>query len=732
MDDLPLSLERAVDLLGLGPEASMEARQRLFEKKRTLLERRLREAATPGLRTRYRRSLDDLTRAYEMIELASTDRDLHHLVPEVEVPAAARAVVAGHILTPSAFGLTSPGAPGRPKVRPLVMIVPLALIAVLAALGLWWWMGQHAESARLAELARLETLRLTGEREAAERARAQEQLRLQTELELRRRDMERLAEEERLLARKREEENRVGFERLARLRIAETETHLESAVRRQAAIENTLAELSAQERDLAPTGGWRLEWVRLRWSLLDEHRRWLDDFLDSHPARAKLKSAAEQLQAANPEAAATEAQAAADLWSTQAEEQRGRRFRKVGRPLIEAALAASTWPEDALIQVRQDEPDAVAQYVAELRASLAYLDEPGRKAVPSDWRGRMQPLARLAGSSDADFKRWQPRFFGRVTFKSDPPGARLRDESGKELGVSPLELSLVRGGTVKLTANLPGHLPGTVTTQVGLEEVQTVTINLAEIPVPKPGQAFQVPELGLVIQWIQPGSFLLGSPPTEGGRVPDEGPQTKVVFTRGFWLGRHEVTQGQWTALMGRNPSAFKDLGPDAPVETVSWKDAMEFCRRLTEREKNAGRLPPGHVYTLPTEAQWEYACRAGSSQPYAGDLEAMAWFGAGRAAGSTRAVGRKAANAWGLFDMHGNVWEWCRDWYGETYRRPATGEALIDPEGPSSGSYRVNRGGSWRSPSGSCRSAFRHWLAPNDRGNALGFRLALVPAPTN
>lgn len=206
----------------------------------------------------------------------------------------------------------------------------------------------------------------------------------------------------------------------------------------------------------------------------------------------------------------------------------------------------------------------------------------------------------------------------------------------------------------------------------------------------------------------------------------------RVAISQGFWLGRHEVTQGQWTTLMGRNPSAFKELGADAPVEMVSWKDAMEFGRKLTERERAAGRLPAGYVYTLPTEAQWEYACRAGSNLPYAGELESMAWYGAKASGGSTHPVGKKAANAWGLFDMHGNVWEWCRDWYAEAYLPGVDGQPVADPLGPPAGAYRVNRGGSWRSSADTCRSAFRHWLAPNDRGNGLGFRLALVRETPN
>jgi formylglycine-generating enzyme required for sulfatase activity len=174
--------------------------------------------------------------------------------------------------------------------------------------------------------------------------------------------------------------------------------------------------------------------------------------------------------------------------------------------------------------------------------------------------------------------------------------------------------------------------------------------------------------------------------------------------------------------VMGSNPSDFKHGGPDTPVENVSWDEAMEFCRKLTERERAAGALPAGQVYTLPTEAQWEYACRAGTTGAHAGDLEAMAWFGK-NAAGTTHAVGTKQANAWGLHDMHGNVWEWCRDWHAP--RLP--GGTVTDPTGPATGVARVGRGGGWWNPAELCRSAARGGNSPGHRDGILGFRVALT-----
>ena len=231
------------------------------------------------------------------------------------------------------------------------------------------------------------------------------------------------------------------------------------------------------------------------------------------------------------------------------------------------------------------------------------------------------------------------------------------------------------------------------------------------------GEAWVVDGVGLFLVPIAGGTFSMGS--LSGGS--DEQPVTTVTLSP-FWLAKTEVTQAQWEAVMGSNPSHFK--GGQLPVEKVSWDDAMEFCRKLTERERQAGRLPTGTTYTLPTEAQWEYACRAGTTGDYAGEVDAMAWY-AKNSGDATHAVGTKQANAWGLHDMHGNVWEWCLDWYG-----PYLGGRVSDFKGAASGSGRVFRGGSWRLVAARCRSAFRSGVSPGVRFDYLGFRLALSSVP--
>ena len=223
-----------------------------------------------------------------------------------------------------------------------------------------------------------------------------------------------------------------------------------------------------------------------------------------------------------------------------------------------------------------------------------------------------------------------------------------------------------------------------------------------------------ISDLGLRLIWIAPGTFTMGS----AGGGSNERPHTQVTISRGFWLGRTEVTQAQWSAVMGGNPSNFQ--GADRPVEQVSWNEAMEFCRKLTERERAAGRIPDDLAYTLPTEAQWEYACRAGTTGDYAGNLDAMAWYSA-NAGGQTHPVGQKQANAWGLHDMHGNVLEYCLDWY-DNY----PGGAVTAPSGAASSNSHVERGGGWFYDASVCRSTFRGFISPGFRYFTVGFRLCL------
>lgn len=298
---------------------------------------------------------------------------------------------------------------------------------------------------------------------------------------------------------------------------------------------------------------------------------------------------------------------------------------------------------------------------------------------------------------------------------------------------------------------------------------------------PEPGKNFAVAELGIEMIWVPPGEFQMGSPATEKDRSGDEVQHT-VKLTKGYWLGKSEVTQGQWGRLMGSTLKVQKakaeewlgkQLGQDLTGKLplvgegenyamyyVSWEEAKEYCHKLTELERAAGRMPSGYEYAIPTEAQWEYACRAGSTTAYSYgedgkelakhgnyadknavnpiDGQPFSWRdnGADDGYAGVAPVRQYKPNAWGFYDMHGNVWEWCQDSCGwnaakkevetDSYR-----DNITDPV-CSSGSFRVVRGGSWVIPhAGNCRSADRDNSDPVNRNNLdNGFRLALRSVP--
>lgn len=240
--------------------------------------------------------------------------------------------------------------------------------------------------------------------------------------------------------------------------------------------------------------------------------------------------------------------------------------------------------------------------------------------------------------------------------------------------------------------------------------------------------------LQLALVWIPAGSFTMGSPNSEVDRFPrDESPVT-VRLSSGFWTGRNEVTRAQWKTLLDSEPwGSASRACDDCPATHVDWNDAIHFCDALTTTEREAGRLPPEWHFTLPTEAQWEYACRAGTGGRFNSgdsvqDLKTVAWFGGFDGSGTAREephvhpVGHFKANPWGLFDTHGNVWEWCRDSFVES--RKADRNPLVD----SPGAKRVHRGGSWGTTAQHCRSANRGRSLPAFREDDLGFRVVCEP----
>ena len=222
-------------------------------------------------------------------------------------------------------------------------------------------------------------------------------------------------------------------------------------------------------------------------------------------------------------------------------------------------------------------------------------------------------------------------------------------------------------------------------------------------------------QVHLAMGWIPPGEFRMGS---ERGRYIER-PVHWVKISKGFWMSKSLVSQEQWSKIMAANPSSFK--GDTHPVEYISWKDCQDFCKRLTEKI--------GRKVRLPTEAEWEYACRADSSKEYCfGDdpdkLFDYAWF-ASNARGTTHPIWKRKPNEWGMYGMHGNVQEWCQDWFDENYYRMSP---VADPPGPDYGYNRVVRGGSWMRQADFCRSAHRDGDTPNTKCNHIGFRVVIEP----
>jgi uncharacterized protein (TIGR02996 family) len=248
--------------------------------------------------------------------------------------------------------------------------------------------------------------------------------------------------------------------------------------------------------------------------------------------------------------------------------------------------------------------------------------------------------------------------------------------------------------------------------------------------------------VGMKLALIPPGRFLMGSDAGEKDRQDGESPRHEVEITSAFYLGVYQVTQEQYEKVMGINPSQFTSSGSRSdrvadldtrsfPVDSVSWEQAVAFCQKLSTLGKEKGR-----VYRLPTEAEWEYACRAGTSAAYffgdfftseQGNFDGNFPYGPvdkGPYLSRPVRVGSFAANAFGLYDMHGNIWEWCSDWYGAEYYAQSTSS---DPKGPRRGTLRSQRGGSWYSYGWACRSACRSWCSPTDSADRHGLRVAMT-----
>jgi formylglycine-generating enzyme required for sulfatase activity len=304
---------------------------------------------------------------------------------------------------------------------------------------------------------------------------------------------------------------------------------------------------------------------------------------------------------------------------------------------------------------------------------------------------------------------------GRLFVDTDPKDAGVRILNINPKFYQGIELE---EGRYQVEVSADGYKKQALWVGLRAGEDKTVGVRLMRVAA-KVSDKRLTNSLGMKFVAIPAGSFMMGSPSLEKGRDNDE-KQHKVILTKGFYIQTTEVTQGQWRAVMGNNPSRFKSCGDGCPVEGVSWFDAREFIRKLNRKEGT-------DRYRLPTEAEWEYAARAGSGSAYSfgnnpAQLSGYVWYSE-NSGGKTHFVSQKKPNAWGLYDMHGNVWEWCQDWNGNY---PSA--SVTDPKGTSTGSYRVHRGGSFYNHARICRSANRGRNYPRFSFNDLGFRLARTP----
>jgi formylglycine-generating enzyme required for sulfatase activity len=338
------------------------------------------------------------------------------------------------------------------------------------------------------------------------------------------------------------------------------------------------------------------------------------------------------------------------------------------------------------------------------------------------------------GEQAYEHKDWQHGAFTKALLTSLASGQRITANGLSEsvyLGVE--SLVTAKGETQRVNSILSGGLVD-LKLRIGSPAGPEMARSSKSSPSsPSPGSSSQpdprtfVNSLGATFRLIPAGSFLMGSPETDTDAASYEKPQHSVTISRPYYLGETEVTQGQWKAIMGTEPwkgeIGVKE-GSNYPATYVSWEDAVEYCRRLSERE--------GRTYRLPTESEWEYACRGGTKTRYsigndADELSKYGWFydnAFSKGESYAHEVRQKLANAYGLYDMHGNVWEWCSDWNG----RYSAG-ALTDPVGADSGSDRVSRGGGWDDRASNCRAALRSGFVPSFRGDFLGFRLLLSPS---
>jgi formylglycine-generating enzyme required for sulfatase activity len=365
--------------------------------------------------------------------------------------------------------------------------------------------------------------------------------------------------------------------------------------------------------------------------------------------------------------------------------------------------------------------EAAAPFVEDF-VTFDFLHYMNPVAFLSTWdqarRDRMQQLFSdyKAGFVDSDYAPFAPPELS-ASLVSDNPALRWRGLPGDQFQVQ-LKTNLADAAWTPLNAPVVSNDTEFSVIDATLAPPHNRFYRVQRLP------RLQVPDS---MVYVPSGAFLMGTPANDPNKTPNELSQFQAAFTYGFWIGQFEVTQSEYQNVMCTNPATFSgDL--NYPVETVSWRDATNYCARLTDQERQAGRLPGNYVYRLPSEAEWEFAARAGTTNRFSfGDdpsvLGNYAWYN-GNSGSATHPVGQLQPNPWGLNDVHGNVFEWCWDWIGGT---PAG--AVTDFKGSTAGAYHAIRGGAWLFPWGDCRSSWRIGYAPTSRAGDVGLRTVLAPA---
>jgi formylglycine-generating enzyme required for sulfatase activity len=745
-----MTLDEAYQILGISRASSEAERHTAFHAKQDALQGKLETAPTPGLKAKYQTALQQLETAIELVE-ESANRELLSSAPTAAVPftgpvQSAEPVGNGsEVAESSAHGESTASSFGK-------KIAAILVVVVLMAAGGWWITVEQPRR-------EAEAVRLRVEQELAETQR------LEAAAAVREAERQALSE----LVDVQLKQLRAGLERL------------EGILTKGNSLRDALkVEMGYSEQD-GDGNTVRHQYDSIRWLVLTDYLQWYWELQAVSKVEQPILQAESAIQAGDLEAAVKWTTEGLSLLEPLETEIRHAHYKYYDSALIKWVLRLEKDQDRAIRWLRSDEPELVARATNDLREELSYLDEaPGQSSVLE----RLAALGLFAGEDDPDYIRWMEQVLPSVIIESIPEGAMVTDADGNELGETPLLGENMLPGYATYRLQLDGYEDAELEVQFLLNGGLSSELVFLDLEVPKPeaGAPWTV-DLGegerLELLYVPAGTFTMGSkapdadpyypadapesydyffgqvktidPAKAGEKDRDEDEiQHEVTLSDGYWLGRYEVTQGQWFALMGgsledqqtKNNSRrwFSGEGSHYPMYFVSWEEAMEFCRKLTERERAARRLPDHLEYTLPSEAQWEYACRAGTQTAYHYgtdlDLSMANYVGTfpdgyepseaqylALLNGMTLPVGSYEGNAWGFFDMHGNVYEWCRDWYSYYYyeRSPA-----LDPEGPETSMYHVGRGGSALEPLRECRSAARRALDPSDSDLLAGFRLAL------